>query len=396
MKIKSENNISSILFYGAFCDKHHKITTGQTVVSSIIIKELEKSYSVYKVNIADRTTASRGSLSFTILRTLHFLGLFLKLFLLLSFKKVDVVYYQLVYSKIGIIRDHIAIRILALFNKPVCGHALGITKIEEIISSSAQLKRMCNWNYAHINRIIVEGEEMKSNFKVFPNAETKVAVIPNGLNEEFPENKEPKRYDITKPFKVLYLSNLIFSKGYYDVLRAIDILVNKDHLDVECMFAGRFYRTLEAEDNDDNFYGKEAFDFYLVEHNLINRVKYKIGLYGEEKKDAFLESNVFVLPTYYSGEGQPMAILEAMSYGCVPLVTPHGHIPIMVNEENGCIVEPKSPGSIALRIKELINDSELYTKKSANSLNDFKAKFKGDVFSNKIKNEIINVFESII
>ena len=376
--------MKSILFYGAFCDKHHKLTTGLTVVSSIVIGQMEREYNVIKVNIADKRIGIRGSLSFTLYRSLQFLVIFVKLFFKLLVRKVDIVYYQPVYSTMGIYRDYIALHIISMFNITVVGHALGIAASKNITSSNTRIGKMCIWNFNQMKKIIVEGDKMKQQFVNFHDYNTRVIVIPNGLNEENEGIKLPKQYYVGEPFKLLYLSNLIFSKGYFDVLKALDILVNKKKLDVECVFAGRFYQTLEEEDNDKELSGEEAFYTFIEEHHLKNRVKYYIGLYGLEKQKAFIESNTFLLPTYYSAEGQPMAILEAMSYGCVPIVTRHGHIPNMINENNGCFVEERSPASISKRIVELIEDNNLYTQKSINAINDFKNKFSGDVFSRAV------------
>lgn len=374
----------TILFYGSFCDKQHKLTTGLTVVSSIVLELMEREYDVIKVNIADKRIGNRGSISFTLYRSLQFFAIFVKLFSILLFRKVDIVYYQPVYSSLGICRDYIALHIISLFNKTVVGHALGVACISKIASSETRIGKMCTWNFNQMTKIIVEGDKMKQQFSIFPDYDTRVIVIPNGFNEESDDIKLPKQYQNGEPFKLLYLSNLIFSKGYYDVLRALDILVNKEQHDVVCVFAGRFYKTLEEEDNDKELAGEEAFNSFIEDHHLKNRVMYYTGLYGLEKQKAFNESNAFLLPTYYSAEGQPMAILEAMSYGCVPVVTKNGHIPNMINENNGSFVEERSPESIAARIKELIEDKDLYTQKSLNAINDFKNKFSGDVFSRAV------------
>ena len=80
-----------------------------------------------------------------------------------------------------------------------------------------------------------------------------------------------------------------------------------------------------------------------------------------------------------------MSILEAMSYGCVPIVTAHGHIPMMVNNDNGCLVSPKHPLSIADAVESLMTNTSVYTNKSAKSIKDFDKKFRGETFGNSVK-----------
>lgn len=42
-----------------------------------------------------------------------------------------------------------------------------------------------------------------------------------------------------------FMNNMIESKRYVDVLKALDILINEMHLNVECIFAGRFMSVID-------------------------------------------------------------------------------------------------------------------------------------------------------
>ena len=203
---------------------------------------------------------------------------------------------------------------------------------------------------------------------------------------------KPKSYDDSKPFMLLYLSNMIWSKGYFDVLEAIDCLVNKERLNVKCVFAGQFMSS--SDDEGPNMANKDDFIRFVNSHNLNTHIIYHSGLYGDEKDKIFEESNVFILPTYYINEGQPISIIEAMAYGCVPIVTDYRHIPVMVNENNGCFVEAKSPGMIANTVKYLMDNQDIYMSKSKQCIYDYQRQFTFTVFADKVVECINSIISS--
>ena len=91
------------------------------------------------------------------------------------------------------------------------------------------------------------------------------------------------------------------------------------------------------------------------------------GIVSGEKKAAYLRSlDVFVMPSYF--EGLPMSLLECMSYGIVPVVTPVGSIPNVVGDgQNGLLLKKKDIGSIVNAITTLHNDRELVRKLGKNA-----------------------------
>jgi glycosyltransferase involved in cell wall biosynthesis len=80
-------------------------------------------------------------------------------------------------------------------------------------------------------------------------------------------------------------------------------------------------------------------------------------------KEALLSSDVFLLPTYYPEEAQPLSIIEAMNAATPVVATDHAAIPeYVVHGENGYLVEKQSPKEIAKSILNLNNFSEWKSK----------------------------------
>ena len=92
-----------------------------------------------------------------------------------------------------------------------------------------------------------------------------------------------------------------------------------------------------------------------------------LGWVDEKEKNRILsESKVFILPS--RNEGLPMSLLEAMSYGLAPIVTPVGGIPDTVFEgENGTFVNPGDVKSIARKLEELIEQEDLTERLGKNA-----------------------------
>lgn len=367
-----------ILCIGTCCDTKRNRFTGQSVMFDGVVEYLKcHEASVDVVDISQKI-----NIGGVIGRALDYIIIFTEVLLKLVMKKFDLCYITSSQSKNGFMRDYAMITMCKWFNVLVITHQYG-ANYHQLLDAlgenwTGKLKKMLQY----VSAIIVEGEYMKEQFSFLPDYKMKVKAIPNGLPIEGKHAQIAKSYDRKRPFVLFYLSNLIWSKGYFDVLKAVDFLVNREKMDVKCVFAGKFMAS--HDDERPNIANKEDFDNFIVGHDLTDRVVYYPGLYGEEKDKYFYESNVFLLPSYYINEGQPVSIIEAMAYGCVPLVTKFRHIPMMINEQNGCFVKPRDAEEITRMIKELIEKPEVYALKSKQCIVDYQEKFKFDVFAGKV------------
>lgn len=81
-----------------------------------------------------------------------------------------------------------------------------------------------------------------------------------------------------------------------------------------------------------------------------------------------LESQIFVLPSFY--EGFPNALLEAMSVGlcCVASDCIAGPSEIIANKSNGLLFEPGNDVQLAELLNQLIGDKQLINKLSNNAV----------------------------
>lgn len=376
-----------IIAIGTKSDVAHNRFTGQSVMFDGIVGQMKASGEfVTTVDISSRFKSKSVTL-----RSLDYAIVLVKVFWNLLLKRYDLAYLITSQSKKGFLRDNSIVSLFKFFGVKVVAHQYGANyqQLTDALGENglARLKKMLDY----ISVIIVEGNYMKNQYSFLDGYEEKVNVIPNGLPVVGKSAMQPKRYNQDEPFRMYYLSNLIRSKGYFDVLEAVDLLVNKYGKKVKCVFAGRFMAS--ADDEKPGISNKEDFDNYVQAHGLGDIVSYYPGMYGDQKDDAFYSSNVFLLPSYYINEGQPVSIIEAMAYGCVPIVTEYRHIPMMVNDRNGCFVEPKNPNHIADTIVRLMDHPDEYAAKSAASIRDYKDKFTFEKYASQVlhcMNEVVN------
>lgn len=375
-----------ILAIGACSDIDHNKFTGQSIMFDGIVSELKK----HNNKVAVINIAPKGSKK-TYTRIFEYIVALLKEFWYLLTNRYDLGYITTAQSKKGFIRDYCMIRFFKLFKVRVVCHQYG-ANYRQLLSTLSpkgfhRLNKMLGW----VSAIIVEGQYMKEQYSFLCDYENKVRIIPNGLPHVGPSALKPKEYDNNTSFKLYYLSNLIWSKGYFDVLQAVNLLINKYNKNIECVFAGAFMSS--SDDKRAGVSNKEDFDSYVREHQLEDNIKYYPGMYGDEKDKMFSKSHVFLLPTYYINEGQPVSIIEAMAYGCVPIVTEYRHIPMMVNQTNGVFVNPEKPELIAIEICKLMESPDVYKRKSEACIQDYLDKFSFDKFSSQVlscMSEVVN------
>ena len=146
------------------------------------------------------------------------------------------------------------------------------------------------------------------------------------------------------PLKLLYLSNMIASKGYLDVLDAIGQAQARG-VRVAASFAGRWNADVD----------RDKFSFKVQALGLDQVVTHHGAIRDRSMINALhREADVFLLPTYYSEEAQPISIIEALSAATPVIVTRHSGIRDMVRQDKEArFVPPMSPAPIADAISDL-------------------------------------------
>ena len=125
-----------------------------------------------------------------------------------------------------------------------------------------------------------------------------------------------------------HLSNLTTAKGFDVVLNTFDQLRNQG-ADVRLVIAGPLVSGKE----------KQLLEAAMKQHP--DRIEYCGPVFGNAKKAFFDGIDVFLMPTRYVNEAQPLVILEAFSRGKPVIAYGRGCIPSLFVGEEGVAVDPQ-------------------------------------------------------
>jgi len=153
------------------------------------------------------------------------------------------------------------------------------------------------------------------------------------------------RYGGNRPLEVVYVGRLADNKGVFETVEAARILRDRG-VDMRFSFAGhgRAERRLRA-----------AIDAA----GLGGRVALLGAVFGATKQQLWQRADVFSFPTYHR-EGLPYALLESMATGAVPVISPVGGIPdVMQHEVHGLFVPSRNPSALADALERLDGDRGL-------------------------------------
>lgn len=290
--------------------------------------------------------------------------------------KADLFYFTISQTKSGNLRDLIILVLLHIQRKKCLIHLHGgyYRMLVDYEMSCWQRKV----NYKAISKVtgaIVLGPSLKSIFNGMLSDDV-VYIVPNCVDDEFLMNDANFKKKISTLNRrnikhVLYLSNLIRTKGYPRVLEMAKLERESVEAGEERKFHFNFAGKFFEEDE------KLFFMNYVKENKLEEYVTYH-GIVGGNLKKKLLENcDIFILLTRYANEGQPISILEAMANGMLIVTTDHAGIPDIVrNEINGLVLKKEDKidkstldkiiscliPDVLIRNRELIKDHYIQRK----------------------------------
>ena len=197
-----------------------------------------------------------------------------------------------------------------------------------------------------------------------------VYICPNGIPDTT-GGKEPIAERHNKIPHLLFLSNLLVSKGVIVLLDALKILKERGYSFV-CDFVGGETDEIDAA----------RFKEEVEQRGLNQLVIYNGKKFGKEKDVYYEKADVFVFPS--TNEAFPLVNIEAMEHKIPIISTNVGGIPDeVIDGQNGLISEIKNPMSLADCIAELLNNKELREAMGEDGYKKFKAHFTLQAFENK-------------
>jgi glycosyltransferase involved in cell wall biosynthesis len=215
--------------------------------------------------------------------------------------------------------------------------------------------------YSDVKKYVV-----RENINYCPNG---IPLIAGGVGESRDKNGRSR---------ILFLSNLIVSKGITVLLEACQILKTRG-IEFYCVFVG-------GEGDIDI----KQFNTLITEKGLLDCVEYLGKKYGSEKQDEINLADIFVLPTYYHNECLPLVLLEAMQNGLPIISTFEGGITDIVEDGiTGFLVQQKNAEQLADKLEILIQNQALREQMGRAGREKFLREYTLEKFENRMV-EILN------
>ena len=357
-----------------------KVVGGLGLAFELLLKELDRRKIAYEhVNVLPRGEVSRTG-EFSFLRVIENFLIVLRVWGALLCCRIY--YTNMSTSFAGFFRDYLTVLGAKILSRKIVLHLHGGGFQDFYRSQNAFVQNQIVANLRRADAIIVLGGLLKEQFSELGcDVFSKVEIIPNGLSigVHEPRWKARRLQDLMRveTINLLYMSSLMESKGYLDSIDAMIKLrlssAKHFHLDL----CGDFVST--TTDSSSTFSKFSDLQDYIARKGLSGMVTVHGQVLGQLKCEMFEKAHIFLLPTLYPWEGQPLSIIEALAFGLPVVSCHHRGIPEqVVDKENGCLVD-KTPEAIAEAVKFLTSDHDKYVCFSRRSRQIYERKFKRDV-----------------
>lgn len=306
-------------------------------------KDINQTFDSTYINLATASSlADIGKTGFK--KVFVILSLWNKVFRALTSQKYQLCYLTINAKGPAWFKELGIVALAKLFQKPIVYHYhnKGVTEN----ATTSLKKKLYRFQFKN-TRTILLSPLLYQDIKYFVK-ESEVYYCPNGIPFRTLVGEGAADKIRSKITTILFLSNLIESKGVY-ILLAACALLKKKQIPFRCVFIGG-----EGDITASQFAAKVA------QFNLAEKVEYQGKKYGIDKEAAFAEADIFAFPTYYHNECFPLVILEAMQQALPVISTFEGAIPeAIVDGVNGFLVPQQNVESLADKLEILIENPAL-------------------------------------
>lgn len=297
----------------------------------------------------------------------RFVSAYIRCFWLLLTNKYDLCYCAITCHGAGFLKDAPFVLLCKMFRRKIVihQHNKGMSKSVEkwpyrwllpLVYRNTKVMLLSWYLYDDISKVVTRGQ---------------VLICPNGI-PEITDNVDNIVRNNPVP-RLLFLSNLIESKGVFVLLDACKILKDKGYQFV-CDFVGGETKEIT----------REMFEEEVRKRGLDDEISYKGRKYGEAKQAEYRNSDIFTFPTYNETFG--LVNLEAMQYKLPIVTTNEGGIPDVVEHMvNGLISISRDADDLAKNIAILLKDENLRKVMGEKGYQLYKEKFTLETFESTFR-----------
>lgn len=310
----------------------------------------------------------------------YLLGYFMRVFcswfniVTVAFSAQPKVYVNLGQTYLSLIRDGLPFLILSFF-KP---YSMVISLHGHVFTTWNGSEKVCKLFMSILSRaqvVTVLGSVQKEKLMSLGLSGNKIEIVPNTCEFDV-YHKE----DSEGSLNILYLSNLIEEKGYLEYLDFLE-LISQEKLTkkIDAVLCGTIYegesdQTLELEKRMDKINKSEQVSLIWIK-----------GAYGSDKEELFRKADIFVFPSKYRVEAQPIVLVEAMATSCAIITTKVGEIPSTVSEKCSYLLRQPNPIEIVEKVLSLTEDKLKLKAMQFESAKRFEEFFSLDIYKKNWK-----------
>lgn len=235
--------------------------------------------------------------------------------------------------------------------------------------------------------VTVLGKRQKEKLITFGIPKNKIEIIPNASELQSVSESVLKKKQASEQITVLHLSLLIESKGFPEFLESARLIAETDpEKKVRFVLCGpvsftSYCTRFKTAEEKTKWIEEKITQINTTSKNLT--ATWIRGARGEKKAKLFREAQIFVMPTTFPVEAQPLVLLEAMAGGCAIISSRVGEIETILNSKNAVLIDDTSPETIMKEVVNLINCEEKRMSISLNGLSDIKGDLSLGEYENK-------------
>ncbi|MFC1977601.1 glycosyltransferase [Chloroflexota bacterium] len=180
-------------------------------------------------------------------------------------------------------------------------------------------------------------------------SQDKIEIVPNGIDVSEFENLQG-RGEFRKKYGFNDNQKIILFLGRINKIKGLDLLantfasLNRELSNVRLVIVGP----------DDGYLA--ALKQLIKELNIEEKVLFTGPLYGEQKLEAYVDADVYVLPSIY--ETFPVTVLEACACGTPVIVTDRCGMADIINNQVGIVV-PYDTQQLQDAIRHMLSDGKI-------------------------------------
>lgn len=351
---------------------------GQAIMIQYLIDAHFRAIDQYHVSMRfSREFDDRGK--FSLYKVSHLFHIIFKIWIVRFRYGVKTMYYPVSSApKVALLRDVIILGATRFLFKEIVYHFHAAGVSEELPKYNCGIRHLCFFILKRPSLGITSSIYNPRDSEYLKSKRT--LIIPLGIPDL--NINEDRIFDEHKScLTVMFMGLLNSSKGEGFILDALYQL-SLTGRDVRFIFAGKF---------ESDIY-KSEFMEKIQKYGLADKIDYRGVVSGQDKKNMFLESDVFCFPSFFSSESFGMVLLESMMFQMPLIASRWRGIQSVVEEgRNGFLVDVKNSEQIAECIAKLYDDRSLLKSMGRESRKMYVEKYELSTYLYNMEEAITNI-----